>query len=54
MTVAQVTLAWYSMHAAISTALVGARTAAQISELVGAADLHITDDDFDLIDKLSR
>jgi len=53
-TVAQVTLAWYSMHAAISTALVGARTAAQISELVGAADLHITDDDFDLIDKLSR
>jgi len=48
----QVAIAWVLRHAAVTAAIVGARKAGQMRELVGAADLKLTSDDVQAIETL--
>ena len=48
----QVAIAWVLRHAAVTAAIVGARKAGQMRELVGAADLKLTSDDVQAIEFL--
>jgi aryl-alcohol dehydrogenase-like predicted oxidoreductase len=41
----QVAVAWVLRHPAVTAAIVGARNAEQVERNVGAAELHLTDDD---------
>lgn len=45
-------LAWNTSHPAVSSALIGPRTEAQLDDLLGAADLHLADDVLDAIDAI--
>jgi aryl-alcohol dehydrogenase-like predicted oxidoreductase len=48
----QVAIAWVLRHAAVTGAIVGARRAGQMRELVGAADVQLSSDDVQAIETL--
>jgi aryl-alcohol dehydrogenase-like predicted oxidoreductase len=48
----QVAIAWVLRHAAVTAAIVGARKAGQMRELVGVANLKLTSDDVQAIETL--
>jgi aryl-alcohol dehydrogenase-like predicted oxidoreductase len=50
--IGQVAIAWVLRHAAVTAAIVGARKAGQMRDLVGAADLKLTADDVQAIEIL--
>ncbi|HLZ31146.1 MAG TPA: aldo/keto reductase [Chloroflexota bacterium] len=52
LTVAQLALAWVLRNPVVTTAMVGARVPAEIEENVGAAQVHLTDDDAARIEAL--
>jgi aryl-alcohol dehydrogenase-like predicted oxidoreductase len=41
----QIAVAWVLRHPAVTAAIVGARSSQQVEQNVGAADLHLTDED---------
>ena len=51
-TVGQIAVSWVLRHPAITAAIVGARTAAQADENVGAAEVDLSADDLQLIENL--
>jgi len=51
---AQVALAWVLSNAAVSTVIVGARTAEQLADNLAAADLELTADELDRLERVSR
>jgi aryl-alcohol dehydrogenase-like predicted oxidoreductase len=50
---AQVALAWLADRPAVTSVILGARTMAQLDDNLGAAGLHLADDDQDLLDAVS-
>jgi aryl-alcohol dehydrogenase-like predicted oxidoreductase len=53
-TVAQVALAWQFCQPAVTAAIVGARSAAQLQENLKSTELHLTPEDLQQIDMASR
>jgi aryl-alcohol dehydrogenase-like predicted oxidoreductase len=53
-TVGQLAVAWFLSHPALTSAIVGARTAAQVEENIGAADWKPATADMRLIEELMR
>jgi aryl-alcohol dehydrogenase (NADP+) len=49
---AHLALAWISEHPAVTAALIGPRTEAQLEDLLGAADVHLSTDVLDAIDEV--
>ena len=45
-------LAWVTEHPAVTTALIGPRTEAQLDDLLTAADVSLDDDTLDAIDEV--
>ena len=54
MPVSQVALAWVLRNPVVSTALVGARTPAEVDQNVAGTELRLTDDDVARIDAIMR
>jgi aryl-alcohol dehydrogenase-like predicted oxidoreductase len=52
-TAAQVSLAWLAAQPAVTSVILGARTAAQLKDNLGAADLVLTDEDLRTLDTVS-
>jgi aryl-alcohol dehydrogenase-like predicted oxidoreductase len=51
---AQVALAWTLGRPAVSTVIIGARTSEQLADNLAAADLQLSDDEVDRIERVSR
>jgi aryl-alcohol dehydrogenase-like predicted oxidoreductase len=51
---AHVALAWMLARSSITSPIIGARTTAQLDELLGAADLKLNDDDIQALNKISQ
>ncbi len=45
----EVAIAWTLRHPAVTAAIVGARNAAQVDGIIGAADLHLSDEEIDRV-----
>ncbi|MCU1657806.1 MAG: aryl-alcohol dehydrogenase [Pseudonocardiales bacterium] len=50
---AQIALAWVTDRPAVSSTILGARTIEQLEDNLGAADLHLTDDEIATLNKVS-
>jgi aryl-alcohol dehydrogenase-like predicted oxidoreductase len=53
-TVSQVALAWLLAQPTVSSVVVGVRTAAQLADNLGAAEVHLTEDDIAALGEASR
>ena len=52
-TMPQAALAWLADRPAVSSVILGARTVEQLDDNLGAAGLHLTDDETALLDEVS-
>jgi aryl-alcohol dehydrogenase (NADP+) len=52
-TPAQLAIAWAAQHEAVASVVLGARNAGQLNELLGAADVRLTQDDRAQLDRIS-
>ena len=50
---AQVALAWVADRPAVTSVILGARTVAQLDDNLGAADLHLSDEETGLLTEAS-
>ncbi|UCF65339.1 MAG: aldo/keto reductase, partial [bacterium] len=52
--VLQFAIAWVLMHPAVTAAIVGARRASQVQEIMGAADWKLSEDDMAEVERVNR
>ena len=51
---AQVSLAWVADRPAVTSVILGARTVAQLDDNLGAADMHLSDDETERLTEASE
>jgi diketogulonate reductase-like aldo/keto reductase len=51
---AQVSLAWLLTRPGVTSLIIGARTDEQLADNLAAVDLHLTDEQIDRIERVSR